>query len=95
MVAWHRSIKADLGLRFLGLVLCGISFLAVSHLYGLRQAHRGGDPDFLCFGLAAIGFLAASAGGALTCLGNHLFDEVEVPARYRRLTYLSDTKEGW
>lgn len=38
---------------------------------------------FLAYGIAAIGFMAASAGSALTILGHHLFDEIEVSARWR------------
>ncbi len=94
MTAWHRSRKANFALRLLGLVLWGVSYSAVSHLHDRVQAHPGTDADFLSLALAAVGFLAASIGGMLIFLGNHLFDEVELPARYRRSSYLSDD-EGW
>lgn len=97
MAAWHRSRKADLGLRLLGLVLCAIAYGSISQLIVVRAAHVGEDPDIFCFALAALGFLAASAGGALTCHGHHLFDEIEVPARWRRrgleVTPISDISQ--
>jgi hypothetical protein len=33
--------------------------------------------------LALVGFLGASAGSALALYGRHLFDEIEVSARWR------------
>ena len=94
MTAWHRSRKADIALRLLGLVLCGVSYLAVSHLYDRAQAHPGADADVLSLAWAAVGFIAASTGGLLAFLGNHLFDQVERPARCRRSSNLSETDEG-
>lgn len=95
MDVWHRSRKADFALRALGTVLWGVSYSAVWHLYHRVQAHAGTDADFVSLGLAAVGFLAASIGGMLIFVGNHLFDEVELPGRYRRSSYLSETDEGW
>lgn len=93
MTAWHRSTKANLLLRALGLILGGISYAAVSRVYDLCAATPDGYLDQICFRLAAVSFVAASAGAALMCLGNHLFDEVELPARYRRGSQLSSTNE--
>lgn len=82
MAAWHGSWKGDVGLRLLGLLACGVGYLALSRLFSMRQAAH--DVSLLTFSLAALGFLSASAGGALTWLGHHLFDEIEVSSRWRR-----------
>lgn len=82
MVAWHRSRRADIGLRGTGLLLCWLSYAAFARLVG---QHAPGQPSgLLASGLAAAGFLAASGGTAMTILGFHLFDEVEVSARWRQ-----------
>jgi hypothetical protein len=82
MATWHRSRSADLGLRALGLALCGVAYLALSRLIATTQPAQ--PASAIALALAAIGFLGASAGGAMVVLGNHLFDEVEVSARWQR-----------
>ena len=82
MAVWHRSWKADIGLRLLGLLSCGLAWAALSHLFAMRPPAR--SPAGLAYALAAIGFLSASAGAALTFLGHHLFDEIEVSSRWRK-----------
>jgi hypothetical protein len=82
MAVWHRSWKADIGLRLLGLVGCGVAWAALSHLFAMRPPAR--SPGVFAYALAAIGFVSASAGAALTLLGHHLFDEIEVSSRWRR-----------
>jgi hypothetical protein len=79
MAAWHRSRRADLGLRGTGLLLCWTSYGAIARLAALHVAPPSAGA--LAYGLAAAGFLAASAGGALTALGRHLFDQIEVGSR--------------
>ncbi|WP_347090994.1 hypothetical protein [Sphingomonas parapaucimobilis] len=37
------------------------------------------------YALATAGFLFASLGSALAIMGEHLFDEVQVSARWRRI----------
>lgn len=81
MVAWKRSRKADTGLRLLGVVLCAVAYASISHLIALRPTASLAAAGPLAYALAAIGFLSASAGGALTLLGDHLFDEVQVSDR--------------
>jgi len=82
MVAWHRSWTADIGLRLLGLFSCGIAYVALSRLFAMRIP--AGLPDILALTLAAIGFLSASGGAALTLFGHHLFDQIEVSSRWRK-----------
>jgi hypothetical protein len=82
MVLWHRSWQADVGLRLVGLVSCGVAYAALSHLFSVPLTARAPAP--LTYALAAIGFVLASAGTALICLGHHLFDRIEVSSRWRR-----------
>lgn len=81
MAAWHRSRRADIVLRATGLLLCWVSYAAVSRLVAMHVPPQ--KAGALAYGIAAIGFMAASAGSALTLLGHHLFDEIEVSARWR------------
>ena len=79
MDAWHRSWKVDIGLRLFGLMLCGIAYLAIHRLFAFSfDAHK---PGIIAFALATGGFVSASAGSAMLCLGKHWFDEIEVGAR--------------
>jgi len=85
MAAWHRSRRADLGLRASGLLLCGIAYTALSRLCAMPLS-----PDTvgaLAFALAAIGLLAASAGSAMAALGHHLFDQIKVSERWQPRTH--------
>jgi len=87
MAAWHRSRRADIVLRATGLLLCWVSYAEVSRLFALHvPPHQAG---ILPYGIAALGFMAASAGSALTLLGHLLFDEIEVSARWRARPALS------
>ena len=80
--AWHRSRGADLALRVAGLVLCCSAYAAFGRLIALPIAARAAGLG--AYALAAFGFLGASAGSALAIFGKHLFDEIEVSARWRR-----------
>lgn len=97
MVAWHRSRKADVGLRALGLCLCAVAYLAITRLIALQPALPEHAVDARYFMLATLGFLAASAGSAMACLGNHLFDQVEISARWGTgSAYLTSTgNDSW
>ena len=81
MAAWHRSRRADFGLRASGLLLCGLAYTAVSRLCAMHVSAQ--TAGMLAYGLAATGFLTASAGSALATLGHHLFDEIPVSASWR------------
>lgn len=87
MAAWHRSRRADIVLRASGLLLCWVSYTAIARLITMHiPPQKAGVP---AYGIAAVGFMAASAGSALTILGHHLFDEIEVSARWRGRPHLN------
>ncbi|MFE8583387.1 hypothetical protein ACFX59_04710 [Sphingomonas sp. NCPPB 2930] len=80
MAKWHRSRRADLGLRALGAILCGLAYLAIRTLFALPSTAMAAH--LLPAELATAGFLSASAGSALAMLGAHLFDDMMVSARW-------------
>lgn len=80
---WQHNWKTDIGLRLCGVTSCGISYLAIHALVALRFADGHLPQGPLPFFLAAVGFLCASAGAVLLALGHHVFDEVEISARWR------------
>ncbi|MBB3349963.1 hypothetical protein [Sphingomonas sp. BK069] len=87
MVQWHRSRSGDLALRAGGLSLCALSYVAVARLASMHvPPMKAGLTSFV---LAALGFVAASAGSLLLTLGRRLFDEVEVSARWRHRVRVS------
>jgi hypothetical protein len=92
MAAWHRSRRADLGLRALGLGLCAVAYFAIARLVALAQPAQAAGA--LSFALAAIGFMSASAGSAMTFLGNHLFDEIEVSSRWQHRAPENERLQG-
>lgn len=95
MLAWHRSTTADIGLRAVGLLLCAVAYLAISHLIALQPSLPRQAVDAECFVLAATGFLSATVGSAIACLGHHVFDQVEISARWGSgSAYLASTDEG-
>ena len=77
-MTWHRTIKADVTLRAGGALLLCLAGLAARHLFGAGA--RVAAP--LDYGLAAIGFAAASIGSALLWTGRHLFDQIELSPRW-------------
>jgi hypothetical protein len=82
MTAWYRAHRADWALRATGLVLCSLAYAAFGHLMALHiGAHSAG---LLAYGLAASGFLCASAGSALAILGSRLFERIDVGARWHQ-----------
>ncbi|KQU58810.1 hypothetical protein ASG67_16920 [Sphingomonas sp. Leaf339] len=81
MTAWHRSRRADLGLRASGLLLCAIAYTAVLRLSAMHISSQ--NAGAFAYAFAAICFLGASAGSALVMLGHHLFDEIEVSERWQ------------
>jgi 4-amino-4-deoxy-L-arabinose transferase-like glycosyltransferase len=77
-----RTLLQSTGLRLAGLGLLAVSAFAVIHLYHLEHAgpaHEGTPAEFL---VAAVAFFAASGGLALFALGIHIFDKVEISARW-------------
>lgn len=78
MIPWYRSRGADLGLRAVGMSLCAVACFAISRLLALAHS-----PGALTFNLALAVFLGASAGSAMSLLGNRLFDQIEVSSRWQ------------
>lgn len=80
----HRVFVCDAVIRTAGLMCMALSMLAIRHLHMMIHTaprHAAPLPEL---GLAAIGFLGASLGSALTFLGHHIFDQVEISARWAR-----------
>lgn len=75
----HRpsGLVADLAVRCFGLGLIAIGIGAGHRLTPARA------DDALGFLLAMFAFLGLSFGALCTALGHHIFDEVEVSARWR------------
>lgn len=84
MAKWHRMRRGDFGLRGLGLGALAVSYGSISHLIELHAAHPvHWKPGLVAYVLTTVGFLCGSAGTALTLLGGHLFDEIQVSERWR------------
>lgn len=86
MALWHRSWRADLALRTLGLLLCGLAGAAIAQLVA-RLPVAGRTPDGVVYALAAAAFLAASTGSTLAALGRRLFDPVATGERWRAASH--------
>ena len=94
MVETARFWKHDAVLRIAGMLLVATCWLLMRwlvHSANLR-AHR--DPALLELAAAAAGFLCVSTGSALTTLGAHVFDEVEVSERWVRRRYVRPPRDG-
>jgi hypothetical protein len=77
---WYERKYASLLLRLAGLLLLAVAVLIGRHLFGV--ADPSGKIRAGAYLLALIGMASACAGAALTMLGRHLFDQVELPARW-------------
>lgn len=77
----HGLIR-DIGIRMSGLVLGAIGAGAMVVLYRLVNAppRHEASPIELLIGIA--GFMSASAGVTLLALGAHIFDQIEISARW-------------
>jgi len=80
-MAWWKRKSADLGLRLAGLLLLLLAEQIGHHLFAIPDSGAKYAP--LAYLLALIGMSSLSAGAALAVLGRHLFDEVELPARWK------------
>ena len=81
MVGW----KADLGIRAGGLLACGIAWAAIDALVRIGVPRPPACPDIAALALAVAGFLCGCAGAAMIAIGGHVFDPVQLSARWRRL----------
>jgi hypothetical protein len=78
----HRLLRG-LSIRAFGLAILGLSW-ACGHTLWLLQGEKA--PGVGAFLLALASFLTASIGSAMLIVGPHLFDKVEVSARWARTT---------
>ncbi|KQO50696.1 hypothetical protein ASF14_11490 [Sphingomonas sp. Leaf257] len=67
----------------LGVGFCVLAWRAIASL--MAMAGQGGRAGLVGYALATAAFLFASLGSALVIMGEHLFDEVQVSARWRRI----------
>lgn len=80
MGTWHRSWKASIGLRAVGMALCSLAWAAIARL----ASYPPTAPGLIPYLLAGLGVISASAGGALAFLGPRLFTPVRVSAPWHR-----------
>lgn len=80
----NRLFTQDLTLRASGLLLLALGALAMRYLFHMVHVLPGHEASPAEMGLAMIGFMSLSAGAALISLGAHIFDEVEISARWAR-----------
>lgn len=80
----RRSRACDVAPRMGGLGLLPVGAVSSNLLYHLANAAPAHGATAFEFGLAAMGFLCLSIGLALLALGSHIFDEVEISARWAR-----------
>lgn len=79
-MAIYERKHADLALRLAGLLLLALAVLIGHHLFAV--ADITGKVRASAYLLALIGMASACSGAALAVLGRHLFDQVELPARW-------------
>jgi len=79
-MVWYDRKYADTALRLGGLaLLCGAALIA-RHLFAAADPQARARASAYFFAL--IGMIGASAGAAMAALGRHLFDKVELSARW-------------
>ena len=83
MADWSNKRTTDVSVRAGGALSCAAAYLAISALAHLHVAAPRAQPGAIAYVLAAIGFLCTSFGTALIVLGHHIFDQVEVSARWQ------------
>ena len=79
-MAMHERKFADLALRLAGLLLLTLAWLIGRHLFAVPDVTASFRPS--AYLLALVFTTSACAGAALAALGRHLFDQVELPARW-------------
>ena len=79
-MAWHDRKYADATLRLAGLALLCLAALVARDLFAAPDPQ--GKVTAAAYLLALIGMTSACAGAAMAALGRHLFDEVELSARW-------------
>ena len=79
----HLSPRAqDAAVRATGLLSGAAGGLAIASLYRALHPGHDHDPTLVEFCFAALGFLGLSLGSSLLSLGSHIYDRVEISARW-------------
>jgi hypothetical protein len=80
---WHEKAGANVLLRLAGVALLALAWAVGEALH--RRALAGPvNGDVLAYLLAALTFVCATAGAALAVMGSHIFDQIEIAARWGR-----------
>lgn len=79
-MAFHERKYANLALRLTGVTLLTLAVLIGRRLFGVADPTATFRPSAYLFAL--IGMTSACSGAALAVLGHHLFDQVDLPARW-------------
>jgi len=80
-MAWHERKYAGPALRLAGLALLALAVEVGRHIFA--AADPTAKLRALPYLMGLIWIASLSAGAALAVLGRHLFDQVELPARWR------------
>jgi hypothetical protein len=80
-MAWHERKFAGLALRLTGLILNAIAWRLGHHLFAVPDPRA--KLRALSYLAALIWIVSSCVGSALTALGRHLFDPIELPSRWR------------
>lgn len=80
-MAWHERTYARWALRLAGLILIVLAALIARHLFAVPDPAAKGRP--VAYLLALLFMISACCGTALAALGRHLFDPVDLPARWK------------
>ena len=84
MTGSKRWWRRDVPLRIAGLFAIVAGILAIRQLISSFHVLPRHEATLAELCLAAIGFLGCSFGGALTFLGAHIHDEVEIAERWKQ-----------
>ena len=79
-MAWWKRKHAGSGLRLAGILLLVVAGLIAHRLFVTPDPQAKHEP--IAYLLALVGMASASSGAALAVLGPHLFDQVDLPARW-------------
>jgi len=80
-MAWHERKYAGAALRLAGLALLALALDLGRHLFAVADPAAKLRPQ--AYLLAMLWLISLSAGAALTLVGRHWFDQIELPARWR------------
>lgn len=84
MVGARQSWSSGAAVRLAGIGLLACCYELMSWLFQRTGVRAGNDPTMLDYVGAVGGFLCLAGGAGLTVLGAHIFDRVEISARWAR-----------